>query len=123
MASRVWLVFIVTLLGAPAAEGDETKARQIYTEGEAAFSGGRYKEAARDFEAAFAESRYPSLLWNVAQSYRKQYELDRDVVNLRRASAVYQNYRELLPPEANRAEVDAALAAVTRGEIFLNTTH
>ena len=114
---RIRLALALYALGvavALPARGDDARARQLYTNGEAAFSGGRYGDAARAFEQAFAESRHPSLLWNCAQSYRKQFDIDHDVTVLRRAQAVYRNYLELLPPGADRAEADAALAAVAK---------
>src|SRR5512146_1137890 len=88
-----WAAVLFALaVGAAAVHADPTLARRYYAEGEAAFGGGRFAEAARAFEAAFAESKHPSLLWNIAQSYRRQYEVDRDLVNLRRAGTVYRNF-------------------------------
>ena len=107
------LIILITAFNRVAG-ADEGRARQLFKEGETAFSCGRYADAARAFEAAYAESHLPSLLWNVAQSYRRQYDLDGDIVDLRRAAAVFRNYLELLPPKADRSEVRAALADVNR---------
>lgn len=111
---RRWIGLLLALavLLPRRAGADEALARKLYAEGEVAFAGGRYVDAARAFEAAFAEARDPSLLWNVAQSYRKQYEIDADVVSLKRAAAVYKNYLEILPSGVDHNEANAALAAV-----------
>lgn len=102
----------MTLAGA--ARADIARAKVLYGDGEVAFAGGRYAEAARAFEAAFAESRSPSLLFNVAQAFRRQYEVDHDITNLRRAATVYRNYLDLVSAGSDRDDANAALAEVTK---------
>ncbi len=99
---------------AASAHADPSRARQLYADGEAAFSTGQYLNAATAFEAAFAESRKPRLLYNVAQSYRKQFDLDHDPAHLRHALAVYRNFRELSNSGADRAEAEAAIEEVSK---------
>ena len=93
------------------------RARQLDAEGAAAFTAGRYLDAARSFEEAYQISSQPKLLWNIAQSYRRQYQIDRDLAKLRRARLVLGNFIRVEPagPDHNEAvalaaELDAELA-------------
>jgi hypothetical protein len=45
------------------------------------------------FEAAYAKSQLPQLLYNVGLSYMRRYELTKDVADLRRAQSVLTNFR------------------------------
>lgn len=108
----VALSLVLALAGG--AHGDEPKARRLYRTGELAFSAGRFAEAARAFEDSYAASPQPRLLWNVAQSYRRLYEVDHQLEWLRRARAVFRNYEELAATEQERAEARAAGAQVAQ---------
>jgi tetratricopeptide (TPR) repeat protein len=100
-----YAVAALVLAAAPAARaGNEELARKLYDEGQAAFNAGRFAEAAASFEQSYNESRRPLLLWNLAQAYRRQYEVDHDLSNLRRARVVFGNYSQLAQTEADRAE-------------------
>jgi tetratricopeptide (TPR) repeat protein len=92
----------------PAAEAPD--ARKLYQAGEAAFAAGEFVDAAQSFEAAYKLSSRYQLLWNIAQAYRRQWELDHDLARLRRAIAVYRNFLDLAPP-AEQAEARAALSS------------
>jgi hypothetical protein len=102
-----------------AEEPDTAHAKQLFREGEAAFSAGRYKEAVGKFDLAFAESPRPLLLWNIAQAYRKQFDVDHDAKNLKAAHASLQQYIEMgamgddrQHAEAIDADVMAQLAVI-----------
>lgn len=97
---------------APARSGADQEARRLYQAGEAAFTAGRFVEAVQSFQAAYEQSHAPKLLWNIAQSWRRQYDVSGDVADLRRARAVLQNFRELADSEAERTEAVTALAQV-----------
>jgi tetratricopeptide (TPR) repeat protein len=100
-------LFIASAASAAWAEGDEeVRARELYGQGQVAFEAGKFAEAARLFEESYQESRRPRLLWNAAQAYQKQYNLDSDLRNLRRARALYHNFAEL--GEAPQERADAA---------------
>jgi tetratricopeptide (TPR) repeat protein len=102
------------LMGAQTGRADQDHARQLFREGSTAFDAGRFREAAVAFEAAYQESKRPKLLWNLATAYRKQYDLDHDIANLRRAKAVFHNYVDLADPGGDRAEAIAADREVGR---------
>ena len=104
------------------ARADELdRARELYQKGEAAFNAGRYAEAANAFDLAFAESQQPKLLWNIAESYRRLYEVDHDPLNLRRARSLYHDFAQVAQTEMEKRAaadgekaMDAQLAAVRR---------
>ncbi len=109
--------FLVALAGPayavdPPAQPPDQEARRLYNEGEAAFTAGRFVEAVKSFEGAYQLSHAPKLLWNIAQSWRRQYGISGDVAELRRAAAVLRNYLELTDSEADRTEAKDALAEV-----------
>jgi hypothetical protein len=89
-------VIMVALLIAPRVRADGDRARALFTQGEAAYSAGRFGEAARLFEDAYADSHRPELLWNIAQSHKHQYDIDHDVQRLRTALSVLSNYQQLI---------------------------
>jgi tetratricopeptide (TPR) repeat protein len=70
-----WLSLVLALvvgLAAPASAQDAAaieRARQHYKKAEAARNAGSHAEAIREYEAAYAESAKPSLLFNIALSY------------------------------------------------------
>jgi hypothetical protein len=69
------------------------RAKELYRKGEMAFQIGNFNEAAQKFQESYAEAPVPKLLWNIAQALRRQYELDHDLMKLRRAAAVLRNFR------------------------------
>jgi tetratricopeptide (TPR) repeat protein len=95
---------------APPTAAEAPDARQLFQAGQAAFAAGDFVEAAQTFEAAYKLSNRYQLLWNIALSYRRQWEMDHDFTKLRRAIAVYRNFLELAPPD-EQAEATAALAS------------
>jgi hypothetical protein len=99
-------------LGGAAGNNDEAKARELDASAAAAYAAGRFQDAARDFEQAYTLAPRTPLLWNIAQAYRRQYEVDRDPAKLRRARVVLRNLLGLSPPEAMRKEAEALAAEI-----------
>lgn len=100
-------------LAAPPAGADQDRARALFVHGEEAFEAGRFAEAAIAFDQAFAESHKPGLLWNLAQAYRRQYDVDHDVSVLRRAAIVFGHYGEVAENPRDRKEAIDAREALT----------
>ncbi len=125
MMGRVALVLLVVASVGRRAHAD---ARVLFERGQVAFAAGKYVEAAELFEQSFAESKRPQLLWNVASSNRRQYDLDHDVGRLRRARSVLENYLSLAAPEDNieaQREIDsldAQLRAIENAKPPVETT-
>jgi len=96
---------------APAASGqtaDDKRAARAFTEGQQAYEAGDYRRAAGLFETAYAAKPHHSALWNAARSWQKAGE-DLTAVNL------LERYLHDAPTDApNRAEANAALAAITK---------
>ncbi|MBX3226688.1 MAG: tetratricopeptide repeat protein [Labilithrix sp.] len=118
MGARVFvlvcsLVFAapLTALAAPAAStqtADDKRAAKAFTEGQQAFEAGDFRRAAGLFEQAYAAKPHHSALWNAARSWQRAGE-DLTAVNL------LERYLHDAPTDApNRAEANAALAAITK---------
>ena len=71
----------------------ESTAEALYAEAERAYFIGDYVTAVSKFEAAYAKSQLPQLLYNVGLAYMRRYELTKDVADLRRAQSVLTNFR------------------------------
>jgi hypothetical protein len=112
MRRWIWIIPMLTLLCPNVlARADEADARKLFDEGEADFAAARFVDAAHAFERAFAESHATKLLWNIAQSWRRQYAISGDRADLLRARSVLQNYEQLC--EGNdRIEAAKALSEV-----------
>jgi tetratricopeptide (TPR) repeat protein len=96
------------------AEAAEARAKELYQRGAAAFASGRFAEAAALCEEAYRLSHRTSLLYNIAQSYRRLFDVDHDLKTLRQAQAVYRNYLDLVESAAEKRQAQAALGEVTR---------
>ena len=70
----------------------DKQARGFYVEGQKAYKLGHFLEAARFFEEAYNLSPRAALLWDVASSLDKQFEIDGDVTHLKRARFLYMNF-------------------------------
>jgi hypothetical protein len=105
-------LLIALALPARRSVADEAEARRLYADGEAAFTAGRFDEAAQLFQRGYVAFPRPLFLWNAAMAFRKQYAITHDPAELRRALTVYQHYVELVDAEAQRAEGRAAIAEV-----------
>jgi tetratricopeptide (TPR) repeat protein len=87
-------------------------ARDRYAVGQTLYERARYREAAREFEAAYREAQLPAFLANIGQAYRK---LGHRAV----ARDYYQRYHALAPDDraahhAEREAVAGYLAEVAR---------
>lgn len=67
-------------------------AEALYQQGEEAYWLGDFALAVEKFEAAYAASRLPGLLYNVGLAYLRRFEISSDVADLQRARAVLRNY-------------------------------
>ena len=81
-----------------------SNAHLLYQRGQTEFEAAHFVEAAKLFEEAYAASHKTALLWNAAQAWRKQYDLDGDLAGLRRAGALYRNYGEMVEAPAEKTE-------------------
>ena len=111
---------IAALFGSPL-RAEEAPGADDYHQGQAAYEAGNFGAAAQSFEKAYLASHKAALLWNIAQSYRRQYDIEGSVASLKRALVVYRNFGELAQRPEERAdaakaaaEVEALLAAASQ---------
>lgn len=77
----------------PAAEGDAAiDPQQLFRAGEEAYWLGDFDLAIERFEAAYAASRVPGMLYNVGLAYYRRSEVSRSLADLERARVVFTNY-------------------------------
>jgi tetratricopeptide (TPR) repeat protein len=100
---------------------DSERARQAYTEGEAAYRLDRFDEAAKKYEEAYRIMKFPSILFDIAQCYRRQWETDKNPANLRRALDLYKAFLRDAPTASKRPvaerlvpDLEKALASENR---------
>ena len=121
---RVTLALLIVALAAPAGAANrpaaptaptaDQKARKLYADGEVAFAAGRYLDAVKSFEEAYQVLHATKLLWNIAQSWQRQYTVSGDLGDLRRAATVLRNYHDLATNVGDRNEANEALAEVDK---------
>src|SRR5258708_2982105 len=102
---RQALILACALVVAAPARGEpddrEQEARTLYSEGVTHYDLAEYAVAIEKFKAAYALSRAPRLLFDIAQAYRLQ-----GAGNCRNAAQFYRNYLRLQPEAENRAAVE-----------------
>lgn len=81
-------------------------AETLYKQGEQAYWLGDFNLAVDRFEAAYAASRLPALLYNVGLAYLRRHELSRDARDLHRAGAVLRNYAIELEKDPSLGQAD-----------------
>jgi tetratricopeptide (TPR) repeat protein len=95
----------VALAQAPATKPveDVEAARGHFRKGKTYFDLQRYRDAAREYEAAYEAKNDPALLYNIAQSYRLAGEHSS-------ALGAYKAFLRNMPGAPNRAEVEKRIA-------------
>lgn len=99
-------------------DSDDEKAREAYYVGDNHYAAGRYEEALEYFEKAYALSKRPQLLYNIANAYERMGDYQAAADYLRRylrspeaddVSSVRERIRRLeMNAEAKRKELQAA---------------
>ena len=102
----VWALFAGAVLisgvlptEARAADSTSEEARKHFQIGQDFFDVGRWDEAAAEFERAYALRKDPTLLYNMAQAYRRKGDA-------KRAIDLYKNYLMKKPDSPQRADVE-----------------
>ncbi len=76
----------------PGAADPQAEAKRLYEEGRTAYRLGNFADAVEKFEAAYAASGLPTILFNVGLAYERLYTTSADVAHLRKAVAVLENF-------------------------------
>lgn len=103
------------VLASPAAQDPQAQAKRLYEEGKTAYRLGKFKDAVEKFEAAYAASGLPTILFNVGLAYERLYTTSNDVAHLRKAIAVLENFLLEVQKDPNLgepSEVEAQIAAI-----------
>src|SRR5689334_16732332 len=106
-APRILVVMAVLAAagGAHADRSPEIKhAKQLYDEGLKHYNVGEYREALQSFKDAYFIKPDPTLLFNMAQSYRQLGDSES-------AARQYRTYLREVPNAPNRAEVERLIAS------------
>jgi len=108
------MLAIFLFAGAGSARGDSFgDARKAFKEAQANYSRGAFLKAADGYRAAFRMSQSPVLLFNVAQSLRRQFQKDGNYDYLVEATKLYKAFIDKANPEPReRALADENLAEV-----------
>src|SRR5205085_883710 len=96
-----WLIALAAP-GDAAAEDPATIAREHFERGSMLYDLRRYREAAREYEEAYATKPLPALLFNIGQAYRFAGAAEE-------ALASYRAYLRRVPTAENRLEVEARI--------------
>jgi tetratricopeptide (TPR) repeat protein len=92
---------------AAADEANDAQARALSTEGLTQFKSGHYDEAIAAFQASYALSPLPPLLFNAAQAYRLQGRCEEALTH-------YRRYLDAAPEAPNRAAAEARMIEMDR---------
>ncbi len=116
---RSWI--LVLLLGGlaslawqgPAHADSFSDARAAYNKAQKNYSSGSFLAAAEGYQKAFRMSRSPVLLFNIAQSFRRQFQNDGNYDHLVEATKLYKEFIDKANPEPReRALAEQNLADV-----------
>jgi len=103
---------LLALIPIPSAAQPSPAAERAFRDGEMSYRLGRYEEAIASFETAYRLTGAPKLLFNIAQAYRKKFDVIGDPTDLRRARELYQTYLRSDPTTTQRAEVQGILVEI-----------
>jgi len=91
-AASAVLVCALLCWAAPALGDNVEEAKRAFDAAETAYKLGKYKEAIKEYEAAFRAMAEPAFLYNMAQAHRQQYNLDKKSFHLHKALNLYKTY-------------------------------
>lgn len=86
------LVLLAGVARADEVQGDREVAEEHYAIGAKAYKAQNFAAAAEQFDAAYQALPVPELAFSAAQAYRRQYKVDGQLANARRAAELYKVY-------------------------------
>ena len=99
------ILIAATLLAATGAHADDVAdAKAHWEEGTKLYDLGRYREAAREYEASFRLAAKPEMLFNIGQAYRQAGDYEA-------ALRAYRGFLRRFPESENRVQVDEYIRA------------
>jgi hypothetical protein len=94
-----------------AEESPRERAKKAYAIGQAAYERGQFRAAALSFKLAYELEPLPALLYNMAQSWRRHFELTSEREALEQAVASYDAFLEAAKAGQKVNETDRAESA------------
>lgn len=95
---------------AQAQDGNVERAKMLFNAGASTYASGQFKAAIQAFEEANRLYPKPQILFSLAQARRRQYFLDKNPEQLRRALKEYREYLDQVPEGGRRADAAQAVA-------------
>jgi hypothetical protein len=89
---RTTILVLLLVAISSAARADGKAAERHFGDGERAYKKGKFIEAAKHFEAAYAELPAPEIAFSAAQAYRLGYQADPKPDHVKRAIELYEVY-------------------------------
>lgn len=106
------LIMLAFLFVSPAARADNGKfveAKTYFNAGAEAFDAGQFLAAVQAFEQAYRLVPKPAIVFSIAQSYRRQFYVDRKPERASRAIVYYRQYLAQVPKGGRRSDATLAL--------------
>lgn len=98
---------------------NQEAAKVLYEEGRRAYRKGDMSLAIEKFEAAYDLTENPIILYNIGLTYRRLYDESKDVVHLRRAKVVLENFRIEIARDSGLGSPDEVAQALGEVEQLL----
>lgn len=115
LAALVWVGLV-----AVAADPDPVQeAKTYFSAGQQAYQAGFYVDAARAFERAYELVPNPAITFSIAQTYRRQFYIDRAENNLRQSLRAYRKYLQEVARGGRREDAIEHIAALEQQRIAL----
>jgi hypothetical protein len=108
LASAIALALVLASSAARADDATTERARTFFNAGAQAYASGKYADAVRSFEQAYALAPRPTVLFSLAQAERKDFYDRADATALHHAIAHYTEYLKAVPSGGRRAEAQDA---------------
>ena len=97
---------------APVLADDDAQSRAYFETGAKAYEKGDYQNAIRAFDQAYTLTKRPGLIFSIAQSYKRQYTLDSNPTNLRKALEYYRRFLAEDKSGKRRGEASSAIMEI-----------
>ena len=107
--SAAWVLALALWTIPASADANKKEAARLFSAGQQAFEKGEYLTAIRAFQQSYKVQAHPDIFFAMAQSYRKQFVLDRDVAKARKAVDNYRRFVKERPRSQWRPAANAHL--------------
>lgn len=96
----------------PVLADDDAQSRAYFETGAKAYEKGDYPNAIRAFDQAYALTKRPGLIFSIAQSYKRQYGVDSNPTNLRKALEYYRRFLNEDKSGKRRGDASSAIMEI-----------